>query len=152
MTAPGERDLAAEETHAEWLGWAEANGYRNELAAYGYDDVRDAFTAGMQAERDLAAAQPPESTTAERDSYRDVLRLLASADPLTPAFARWGDQAAPSELAERVRVARRALDDYAPPADGKPAPQPAPAGPGCTVCAQVGGPHGVPQPAPGTGR
>jgi hypothetical protein len=50
---PGRRDLRAEEMHAEWHGW---------MAAQGYDITDDdralaeAFAAGMQAERDLAAA------------------------------------------------------------------------------------------------
>jgi hypothetical protein len=51
------RDLQAEQDHAEWLGWAEANGYGNEYERdFGYDDMRDAFRAGMQGARDLAAA------------------------------------------------------------------------------------------------
>jgi hypothetical protein len=69
---PGQaaRDLQAGREHAEWTGWAEANGYGNEHARdYGHDDMRDAFTAGMHAERDLAAQEPhaaPELGTAWR--------------------------------------------------------------------------------------
>jgi hypothetical protein len=51
------RDHQAEQDHAEWLGWAEANGYGNEHERdFGHDDMRDAFQAGMQGARDLAAA------------------------------------------------------------------------------------------------
>lgn len=71
----GQRDLRAEETHAEWTGWAEANGHRNEYAAYGYDDMREAFTAGMQAEWDLAAA----ANTAGPEGVLVTATMLAAA-------------------------------------------------------------------------
>jgi len=58
---PGrQRDLRAEQDHAEWLGWAEANGYGNEYERdFGHDDMRDAFTAGMEAVRMLAGVNDP---------------------------------------------------------------------------------------------
>jgi hypothetical protein len=48
VTAPGPRDPQAELDHAEWRGWAEANGHDQDCG-----DCRDAFTAGLQVQRDL---------------------------------------------------------------------------------------------------
>jgi hypothetical protein len=48
VTAPGPRDPQAELDHAEWLGWAEANGHDQDCG-----DCREAFTAGLRAQRDL---------------------------------------------------------------------------------------------------
>lgn len=52
-TAPAARDLRAEEVSREFAGWFEAQGYRLD-ATFMEGDMADAFTAGMQAERDLA--------------------------------------------------------------------------------------------------
>jgi hypothetical protein len=62
--AAAQRDYAAEQDHAEWRGWAEAQGYAVDDGYVEFDngDMRDAFTAGMQAARDLDAA----AKTAER--------------------------------------------------------------------------------------
>jgi hypothetical protein len=55
------RDLLAEQEHAEWTGWMDAQGYatsqRQGSEGYGGGDMFDAFKAGMQAARDLDAAQ-----------------------------------------------------------------------------------------------
>jgi hypothetical protein len=54
----GARDLQAEREHAEFTGWAEAQGYppdTGERPEYAYDDLEDAFKAGMQAQCDLCA-------------------------------------------------------------------------------------------------
>jgi hypothetical protein len=48
------RDLQAEQDHAEFAAWMEAQGYRLD-ATYMQGDMADAFAAGMQAERDLAS-------------------------------------------------------------------------------------------------
>jgi hypothetical protein len=54
--APG-RDLQAEQDHAEFTGWLEAQGYNPDPdMVCGGDWRRDAFFAGMQAARDLDAA------------------------------------------------------------------------------------------------
>ncbi len=77
-----ERDLQAEQDHAEWLGWAEANGYGNEFERdFGHDDMRDAFTAGMEAARMLAAQEPsapePAAAMTENRRYREALETIA---------------------------------------------------------------------------
>jgi hypothetical protein len=54
------RDFQAEQEHAEWSGWMEAQGFpRHE--GYAGGDMFDAFKAGMQAQRDLDAAQQREA-------------------------------------------------------------------------------------------
>jgi hypothetical protein len=66
----------AEQDHAEFTGWMEAQGYNPDPdMVCGGGDMADAFAAGMQAARELAAAQAqaaPELATAERE--RDQLR------------------------------------------------------------------------------
>lgn len=73
MTTPSRRDLQAEQDHAEFTGWAEAQSY-DESFDFNLEDMRDAFTAGMQAARDLAdAAEPkPAPDLAESRGYRLV--------------------------------------------------------------------------------
>jgi hypothetical protein len=48
----GERDPEAEQDHAEFTGWFEAQGY-NSREHFDEDFMAEAFTAGMQAQRDL---------------------------------------------------------------------------------------------------
>lgn len=48
------RDLAAEEAAREFAGWAEAQGY-DDSELYSFAEMDEAFAAGMQAARDLAA-------------------------------------------------------------------------------------------------
>lgn len=55
MTA--ERDHQAEQDHAEFAGWFEAQGYTT--GAFESDSMAEAFTAGMQAARDLAGVAGP---------------------------------------------------------------------------------------------
>lgn len=47
------RDVQAERDHAEWAGWHEAQGYERDTGEA--DISAEAFLAGMQAARDLAA-------------------------------------------------------------------------------------------------
>jgi len=51
------RDPRAEQDRGGWAGWAEAQGYAGVTGVeYDLDDMRDAFTAGMQAAYDLDSA------------------------------------------------------------------------------------------------
>lgn len=50
------RDLASEETAREFTGWLEAQG-QDRYEEFARGDMADAFAAGMQAERDLAAVR-----------------------------------------------------------------------------------------------
>jgi hypothetical protein len=50
------RDLQAEEVTREFAGWAEAQGY-DDSELYSFAEMDEAFAAGMQAARDLDAAQ-----------------------------------------------------------------------------------------------
>ena len=62
MTAatPGQpRDRHAEQDHAEFARWYEAQGYGKPDEEFGAGEMADVFTAGMQAQRDLDAAQHP---------------------------------------------------------------------------------------------
>jgi hypothetical protein len=61
MTDRAQRDLAAEETSREFGGWFEAQGYPSPEDRYDGDEMAEAFTAGMQAQRDLDAAAAPRS-------------------------------------------------------------------------------------------
>jgi hypothetical protein len=54
----GGRDLQAERDHAEWRGWFEAQGYTD--GNFEADSMAEAFLGGMQAQRDLDAAQQPQ--------------------------------------------------------------------------------------------
>jgi len=82
------RDQQAEQDHAEWLDWMDSEGYaasqRQGSEGYGGGDMFDAFKAGMQAARDLAAAK-------ERPASGDVRGLL---DPLHALAAKWDANAA----------------------------------------------------------
>jgi hypothetical protein len=82
----GGRDLQAEQGHAEFTGWAEAQGYVSEYAAYGRDNLAEAFAAGMQSARDLAAvAEPrpaPELAAAMRETRVIRERVTAVAEGL----------------------------------------------------------------------
>jgi hypothetical protein len=85
MTAatPGQapRDRQAEQDHAEFTGWAEAQGIDPlgmDYAEHGADGLRDAFTAGMQAQRGLAAAQQPAPELAAVMAETRDLRALAA--------------------------------------------------------------------------
>jgi len=106
-----DRDLQAERDHAEWVGWAEAQGYdsNDNYAEYGVTDVSEAFTAGMQAGRDLAAVaapQPAPELEAVHDQLRDRLAVLAAsldADALATAPSRKSEIQA--EAAKRIREA-----------------------------------------------
>jgi hypothetical protein len=148
MTA---RDLAAEEAHAEFTGWMEAQGYPSPDDRYDGDEMAGAFAAGMQAGRDLIAAAPAAAgrpaTSLEDAMLRDIdgLHDLVR-DMLT---LRW----APGDtLAQRLawRAGQLHVHDAGgqpfgtSPAPGRPAVQAEDTAPGCTVCAQAGGPHGVP--------
>lgn len=58
MNAQTPRERQSERDHAEWLGWAEAQGIDPEgtdYAEYGADGLHEAFLAGMRAQRDLDA-------------------------------------------------------------------------------------------------
>jgi hypothetical protein len=72
------RDLEAEQEHAEWTGWMDAQGYatsqRQGSEGYGGGDMFDAFKGGMQATRDLDDAQE---------------RPEPSGEPLTHFFHCW---------------------------------------------------------------
>lgn len=48
----------AEQEHAEFAGWMEAQGYPSPEDRYDGSEMAEAFAAGMQAQRDLAAVQP----------------------------------------------------------------------------------------------
>lgn len=50
-----------DQRYAEFTGWFEAQDH-GAYAEYGRDDMADAFVAGMQAARDLAAAEPEQPT------------------------------------------------------------------------------------------
>lgn len=53
MTAP--RDTQAERDHAEWAGWADAQGYvadTGDRPEYSIGDMQDAFMAGIRAARE----------------------------------------------------------------------------------------------------
>jgi hypothetical protein len=54
----GGRDRQAEQGHAEFTGWAEAQGYAEDFPDW--DCRAEAFAAGMQAARDLAAVAEPQ--------------------------------------------------------------------------------------------
>jgi hypothetical protein len=69
------RDLQAEQDHAEWHGWMDAQGY--DFADDSYQ--AEAFAAGMQAERDLAAATPAQPAPVSPD-----LECTACAPVVTP--------------------------------------------------------------------
>lgn len=56
--AQADRDRADEEITREFAGWAEAQGY-DDSELYSFAEMDEAFAAGMQAARDLDAAQPP---------------------------------------------------------------------------------------------
>jgi hypothetical protein len=58
-----------------------------------------------------SAVGPAADITADRDRYREVLRLLASTEPLSVAFARYGESEATSEIDARIHLAQTALDD-----------------------------------------
>jgi hypothetical protein len=72
-----ERDLAAEQGHAEFTGWMEAQGhpYGDGYAEYGRPDMAEAFAAGMRAARDLAAAT--DAQPAINAAYRERAHLVA---------------------------------------------------------------------------
>ena len=59
-TAPGQRDLRAEVVHREFTGWIDAQSWPliSGPEVYTLDEMAMAFAAGMQAQRDLAAAAP----------------------------------------------------------------------------------------------
>jgi hypothetical protein len=58
MTDQCQRDHQAEQDHAEFAGWAEAQGY-DDADGYDFDEMEFAFTAGIQAARDLADLAEP---------------------------------------------------------------------------------------------
>lgn len=84
---PGQaaRDLPAEGTAREFAGWAEAQGYPGDTGdrpEYAIGDMAEAFAAGMQAARDLAAPEPHAAgelaaVLAESRRYRNALGQVA---------------------------------------------------------------------------
>lgn len=62
-----ERDPQAEQDHAEWRGWMEAQGYQFDDDSY----QAEAFAAGMQAQRDLDAAAGPQTSPPGKATIRD---------------------------------------------------------------------------------
>jgi len=73
------RDQAAEEVSREFDGWFEAQGY--DAADSAYEEMAEAFEAGMQAARDLGGQPAP----------GDVPGLL---DPLHALASKWDASAA----------------------------------------------------------
>jgi hypothetical protein len=100
MTAamPGQTDDA----NAEFTRWAEAEGIDPlgmDYAEYGADGLRDAFAAGMQAARDLAAREP---RTADGDA-----ELAALPEQPAPELARTREEA--GALRRKLDIASGAL-------------------------------------------
>jgi hypothetical protein len=115
-----ERDYAAERDHAEWLGWAEAQGYATDDGYVEFDsgDMRDAFAAGMQAQRDLdAATKPAASGLGKAIAGAAVKRAAIASQEASNARAAaaevmqmvpLGRHASPQER-EQIRRALRAI-------------------------------------------
>ena len=103
MTAPTPgRDLQAEEAGREFDGWFEAQGYPSPEGRYDGEEMAGAFTAGMQAERDLAAAWHSQAGTTV-----DEPALAAAAE------ARWLRDALASARAHLVWIWRESADENA---------------------------------------
>jgi hypothetical protein len=121
------RDLQAEQDHAEWHGWMDAQGY--DFADDSYQ--AEAFAAGMQAERDLAATEEPQPVT-------DADRLLDWAAKLIATATEEADVLSAPWRSEQ--------QDWLSAFNATPPAQPAPASPHleCAVCASgVTVPHGA---------
>jgi hypothetical protein len=122
------RDHQAEYANAEFTGWAEAQGIDPlgmDYAEYGADGMRDAFAAGMQAQRDLAAAQEPhaapelaEPVTVAGVAYRDYPSLAAAMQAeidreRTTRLHRTGERdEARSDLVRMGHLADEVLDAF----------------------------------------
>jgi hypothetical protein len=93
MTAPTERDQQAEQDHARFTGWMESRSYSTHPDDC--DGMAEAFTAGMQAQRDLdAAAIESEiaSLADQRNRVSDTAdQLRAQARHLRDALERCRD-------------------------------------------------------------
>jgi hypothetical protein len=130
MTDPGQRDLQAEQDHAEWRGWMKAQGYAFDDDSY----QAEAFAAGMEAQRDLDGRDEPapDATPATADGDARNAALRADRDQLRECLHRIAlGRGIPALAADQALSASRTL-----------------AASGCLVCAEVGGPHGVPQAPP----
>jgi hypothetical protein len=78
------RDLAAEEAHGEFTGWMEAQNYSTHPDDC--DGMDEAFAAGMQAGRDLAAAAPVRLCSADAEPKP---METPPGEPLTHFFHCW---------------------------------------------------------------
>lgn len=91
VTAPAPeqagRDPQAERDYAEFTGWWEAQGYDADHAQtfYGADVMAETFLAGMQAQRDLDAAQEPGPAPDARRALLDIVAELDRLDEPGPA-------------------------------------------------------------------
>jgi hypothetical protein len=147
------RDLRAEQDHAEWHGWMDAQGY--DFADDSYQ--AEAFAAGMHAERDLAAVHETPPVT---DEHRGLWPALDAPGRYRAACScGFGITGTPKELADfgrdhddspRCRHVVFIVDGGKrvdqPEVTAAPPAQPAPASPhlGCAVCASgVTVPHGA---------
>jgi hypothetical protein len=94
------RDPQAEQDHAEFTGWWEAQGYDADHAQtfYGADVMAETFLAGMQAQRDLVAAQEPRAAPGK------IAARHAAEAGLPPEAA--------AILAQAVPELATALDDF----------------------------------------
>lgn len=101
MTKPTRRDPQAEQDHAEFAGWMDAQGHPNEdgYDEYGFGDMRDAFTAGAQAARDL-----DDATLAAEVRAGHVRIAVGVPQPADPGAM----PACLADVGERIRLAREA--------------------------------------------
>lgn len=113
---PGQADdIRAERDHAEWHSWAQARGHDPDDALT-TGDMHDAFEAGMQAQRDLAARERPAPGAADVCRLDDLTEALASLEVLV---VDGGDPTFTSTLAHPEEVAADIIALL-------PEPQPAP--------------------------
>jgi hypothetical protein len=105
------RDLQAEQDHAEWHGWMDAQGY--DFADDSYQ--AEAFAAGMQAERDLAAAQEPHAAdgkTAGQQAYEGFYAGTECGPPVPWAqLTDWDEHWEAAGRAVETRQLRLARED-----------------------------------------
>jgi chromosome segregation ATPase len=121
MTAPTERDQQAEQDHARFTGWMESRSYSTHP-----DDcegMEEAFTVGMQAQRDLDAAAI-ESEIASLADQRN--RVSDTADQLREQLAATKlvlqeTSRESSQRGQQVRHLRDALERCRDAADRSPA-------------------------------
>ena len=116
MTAPGPRDPQAEQDHAEFTRWMDAQGYVDPLGI-----VSEAFLAGLQVQRELDAATlaaevraghvrietrpAPERLAASDRIVRDILESLCRRDGLSlESTVVPGEPARNYALAERLGI------------------------------------------------